>query len=175
MIAFGGNDGKVRRWDAQSEGPRDEPLIVHDGWVRSVAIGKSLESQRSFRVATMGRFVAGTRSGVDRGVIRMRWRDIRKNLISVIHARNLVLMRKLLILLISLILRRKTLVFWWVSSVLQVMGQHRGDVTSVALGEIAGEAVIVSGGLDGTVRLWDAQSGALEASRSPATAVPCAA
>jgi WD40 repeat protein len=42
----------------------------------------------------------------------------------------------------------------------QVIGRYRGPTSSVALGEIAGQPVIVSGGYDGTVRLWDARSGA---------------
>jgi WD40 repeat protein len=39
------------------------------------------------------------------------------------------------------------------------LGKHR-DVTSVALGEVEGRAVVVSGAEDGTVRLWDAATGA---------------
>ena len=35
---------------------------------------------------------------------------------------------------------------------------HTDDVTAVALGEVDGEPVVVSGGLDETVRLWDARS-----------------
>ena len=40
------------------------------------------------------------------------------------------------------------------------MGRHEGPVFSVALGEVDGRSVVVSGGFDGMVRLWDARSGA---------------
>ena len=36
---------------------------------------------------------------------------------------------------------------------------HSGDICAVALGRIGGRDVAVSGGFDGTVRLWDAESG----------------
>ena len=36
---------------------------------------------------------------------------------------------------------------------------HRSKVRAVALGEVDGQPVVVSGSSDGTVRLWDARSG----------------
>ncbi len=41
----------------------------------------------------------------------------------------------------------------------QIVGWHNQDVTSVALGQVEGRFVIISGGLDGMVRRWDAISG----------------
>jgi WD40 repeat protein len=41
----------------------------------------------------------------------------------------------------------------------RIIGRHKKSVTSVALGEIGGRAVVVSGSYDNTVRLWDAATG----------------
>jgi WD40 repeat protein len=41
----------------------------------------------------------------------------------------------------------------------RIIGRHNTSINSVAIGSIAGRAVIVSGGVDGTVRRWDADTG----------------
>ena len=42
---------------------------------------------------------------------------------------------------------------------LQTLTGHTGPVTAVAVGEVEGRAVAVTGGVDGTVRVWDLASG----------------
>jgi WD40 repeat protein len=49
---------------------------------------------------------------------------------------------------------------WWQESHSQrVLEGHSGSVDSVAVGRLCGRDVIVSGGWDGTVRVWDAETG----------------
>ena len=59
-------------------------------------------------------------------------------------------------------LRRSFSVPWanWQSAAThRVISGHDGGVSSVAVGELEGRAVIVSGGEDGTVRVWDLATG----------------
>jgi WD40 repeat protein len=43
----------------------------------------------------------------------------------------------------------------WQGSVHMVLGSHQGEVLSVAVGRLSGRDVVVSGGEDGTVRVWE--------------------
>ena len=48
---------------------------------------------------------------------------------------------------------------WLPSAPHRILGRHAGRVTAVALGEVDGEPVVVSGSWDNSVRLWDVHSG----------------
>ncbi|HTX28098.1 MAG TPA: hypothetical protein VME19_13885 [Streptosporangiaceae bacterium] len=49
----------------------------------------------------------------------------------------------------------------WKGSAHRKLTGHHGDVTSVAIGKVAGQDVIVSASHDGTVRIWDGATGGL--------------
>jgi WD domain, G-beta repeat len=50
-------------------------------------------------------------------------------------------------------------VSWWRQQPHLVLAGHTSSVLSVTLGEVGGRTVVVSGGADGTVRIWDAATG----------------
>jgi uncharacterized protein (DUF779 family) len=50
---------------------------------------------------------------------------------------------------------------WMPSAPNRILGSHTDNVRAVALGEVDGEPVVVSGSYDNTMRLWDARTGQL--------------
>jgi WD40 repeat protein len=48
---------------------------------------------------------------------------------------------------------------WMPSAPNRILGRHAGSVLTVALAEVDGEPVVVSGSADNTVRLWDPRTG----------------
>jgi WD40 repeat protein len=134
VIVSGGADGTVRRWDLATGAPRGVPLEGHTDRVTSVALG-----------ALAGRPVIVSGS-LDRTV---RVWDLAT---GAPHGRPL---------------RAHTNWFSRVAAWMRDYANRRrqysvpGDtVTSVAVGILAGQPVIVSGSVDGTVRRWDLATGA---------------
>ena len=170
VIVSGGGDGTVRVWDLATGQPVGEPLRGHDGLVRSVALGEldgravivSGGEDGTVRVwdpATgrpVGEPLRGYGGGVlwdhDGGVwsVAVGERDGRAVVVSggggeTVRVWDLATGQP-----VGKPLRGHESVDLW---------GHGGGVWSVAVGERDGRAVIVSGGGDGTVRVWDLATG----------------
>jgi len=184
MIVSGGDDRTVRCWNAETGEPIGKPLTGHQGGVRSVTfgivasravivsggddctvrcwnaetgepIGRPLtEHQGGVCYVTLG-MVAGRAAIVsceDDGTVRC-W-----------NAETSEPIGKPLRAVIGLGEDDGSMLCWGVKTrdpfEVPLFIGHQGGVRSITLGMLAGRAVIVSGEGDGTVRRWDAETGA---------------
>jgi WD40 repeat protein len=164
IIASGSFDRTMRVWDVATSSPVGNPLAGHTGEVTSVAVGQvedrtivvsgSVDRTVRVRDAATGAPVGDPLTG--------HTRDVTAVAVGQVDGRTIIVSGS-----------ADGAVRVWDAATGAPVGDpltgapvgdpltgHTRDVTAVAVGQVDGRTIIVSGSADGAVRVWDAATGA---------------